>query len=157
MLAGAGVEAVLAAGVEAAGVVEVEVGEAVAVVVVEVELGKVVAAVVEVEVAVEVEAVVSEVVVAADVVEPLLEAGCVVDSAVEAALPGLVAFPPQPKVTAVQHNSTTVLNKIFFMKFISPAKSGFASTRCNAYARAGLNIRQAGVVRNRRQYLRDLH
>ena len=117
MLAGADVEAVLTAGAEAAVVVEVGVGE-------------VVAAVVEVEVAVE--AVVSEVVVGADVVEPLLEAGCVVDSAVEAALPALFAFPPQAKVTAVKHTSTTVLNNIFFMKFMSSAKSGFASTRCEA-------------------------
>ena len=125
-------EAVLPAGAEAAGVVEVEVGEVVAVVVVEVELGEVFAAVVELEVAVEVEAVVSEVVVGADAVEPLLESGWVVDSAVEAALPALFAFPPQAKVTAVKHTSTTVLNNIFFMKFMSSAKSGFASTRGDA-------------------------
>jgi hypothetical protein len=126
------VEAVLLAGAEAAAVVEVEFGEVVAVVVVEVELCEVLAAVLEVEVAVEVDEVVAEEVVGANVVEPLVEAGCAVDSAVEAGLPGLFAFPPQAKVTAVKHTSITVPNNIFFMEFISSAKSGFASTRCDA-------------------------
>jgi len=83
---------------------------------VEVELGDVVAGV-EVELA-EVDAVVAEVVVEADVVEPLVEAGCAVDSAVEAGLPVLFALAPQAKVAAVKHNSTAVLNNIFlFMEF----------------------------------------
>jgi len=63
----------------------------------------------------EVDAAVAEVVMGADVLEP--EAGCVVDSAVEAALPALFAFAPQAKVTAVKHTSIAVLNNIFFMEF----------------------------------------
>jgi hypothetical protein len=90
----------------------VPLADAEAAVEVEVELGDVVAGVLEVE------AVVAEEEVGADVVEPLVEAGCVVDSAAEAGLPVLFAFAPQAKVAAVKHTSTAVLNNIcFFMEF----------------------------------------
>jgi hypothetical protein len=38
-----------------------------------------------------------------------------VEAAVEVGLPLLFAFPPQARVTAVRHTSTTVLNNIFFI------------------------------------------